>query len=659
VARAAIVLSVGLGATGLLTAVVLHPTPVAPLLAVVTVLSLPVPLVGAAAVRASAGGAVGWLLLAAGVALPLATWAYVYAEAAFARGLPAAAWAGWLDGWPWVPAVVLVPTVGVLLYPDGRLPSRRWLPVLVVDVLVAICLLLWTVLGNSLVDFPGQANPTALPGAAGRAMSGLVAAIALVAPVTKASAVAVTLRRRRHRGTPTGRAIGLMVPAAWVCALAWWGCILVTSTLGGDESVVAAPFESAGMLAVAIACWIGIRRYGLLDVRAVLGRVAVYTVLTAAVVLVYLGVAVVVGTVATPVSGPAGAVVELLVALPLRGLLQRQVNRLVLGDGDDPGRAIERLGQRLEDAADSEHVLDDVAVVVRDALRLARVHIDVHGVRVAAAGRPTAVGRPDPADGEQVELPLLFAGERIGRLVAGTGPDRVLSGVERRLLSDLSRQVASAAHAVSLTGDLARSRERLVAATEEERRRLRRDLHDGLGPALAGVVLGLQRTRARVVTDPATAQAQLDELTGQVQGAVAEVRRLVYGLRPPAVDELGLMGAIEEQARAMGGVEVHGVVDGDLPAAVEVAAYRIALEAMTNALRHGGGRWCRIGVEMNGALQVLVEDDGVGLPEHFRAGVGITSMRERAAELGGTCSVSRREPSGTSVRAVLPVTVSP
>lgn len=292
-------------------------------------------------------------------------------------------------------------------------------------------------------------------------------------------------------------------------------------------------------------------------------------------------------------------------------------------------------------------------------MRLARVHIDVHGVRVAAAGRPAAVGRPDPADGEQVELPLVFAGERIGRLVARTGPDRVLTAVERRLLSDLSRQVASAAHAVSLTGDLARSRERLVAAAEEERRRLRRDLHDGLGPVLAGVVLGLQRTRARVVTDPATAQAQLDELTGQVQGAVADVRRLVYGLRPPAVDELGLMGAIEEQARAMGGVEVHGAVDGDLPAAVEVAAYRIALEAMTNALRHSGGRWCRIGVEMNGALQVLVEDDGIGVPEHFRAGIGITSMRERAAELGGTCSVSRREPSGTSVRAVLPVTVTP
>ncbi len=159
--------------------------------------------------------------------------------------------------------------------------------------------------------------------------------------------------------------------------------------------------------------------------------------------------------------------------------------------------------------------------------------------------------------------------------------------------------------------------------------------------------------------DPSAAQAQLDDLTRQVQDAVADVRRLVYGLRPPAVDDLGLMGAIKEQAQAMGGVEVLGVVDSDLPAAVEVAAYRIALEAMTNSLRHGGGRWCRVGLELNGALHVVVEDDGVGLPEHFRAGVGLTSMRERASELGGTCSITRRNPTGTTVRAVLPVTTQP
>jgi two-component system, NarL family, sensor kinase len=261
--------------------------------------------------------------------------------------------------------------------------------------------------------------------------------------------------------------------------------------------------------------------------------------------------------------------------------------------------------------------------------------------------------------GDRLELPLLFAGEQIGRLLASTGPDRVLNMAEHRLLAELSRQVASAARAVSLTRDLARSHERLVAASEEERRRLRRDLHDGLGPTLAGVVLGLHRTRQRLETDPAAAQAQLDELARQVQDAVADVRRLVYNLRPPAVDDLGLIGAIEEQAQVMGIVEVHGVIDGDLPAAVEVAAYRIALEAMTNAVRHGGGHWCRVNLELNGALHVIVEDDGLGMPDRFRAGVGLTSMRERASELGGICSITRRDPTGTTVRAVLPLTAKP
>ncbi len=114
----------------------------------------------------------------------------------------------------------------------------------------------------------------------------------------------------------------------------------------------------------------------------------------------------------------------------------------------------------------------------------------------------------------------------------------------------------------------------------------------------------------------------MDDLTRQVQDTVADVRRLVYGLRPPAVDDLGLIGAIKEQAQAMGGVEVHGTVDEDLPAAVEVAAYRIALEAMTNSLRHGAGRWCRVGLELDGNLHIVIEDDGVGLPEQSAPGSG-------------------------------------
>jgi signal transduction histidine kinase len=259
-----------------------------------------------------------------------------------------------------------------------------------------------------------------------------------------------------------------------------------------------------------------------------------------------------------------------------------------------------------------------------------------------------------PGRGAAEEFPLVFAGELIGRLLIETS-EEPLTAAERRLLTGLLAQVAAAGHAVSLAGDLHRSRERLVGAAEEERRRLRRDLHDGLGPALAGVVLGLQRARRHMAVDTEAAAEQMDVLTGQTQAAVAEVRRLVYGLRPPALDELGLIGALGEQAGSLGGIEVRGEVP-ELPAAVEVALYRIALEAMTNTVRHA--RCSRAEVELRtvpGGLCLEISDDGVGLPEGYRAGVGITSMRERAAELGGTCSIEPRIPHGTVVRASFPL----
>jgi signal transduction histidine kinase len=538
----------------------------------------------------------------------------------------------------------------MLLFPDGRLPSRRWRPVFVLDLLVLAALTVWTVSGTGLIDFPGQANPLALPGAAGQVADAFMPAIALVAPLSTLSALAVTLRYRAQRGTASGRAIGLVLPAAWACAVAWWSCIVFTAVGGDAADIYAAPLESAGMLAVAITCWVAIRRYGLLDVRTVVSRAAVYAGLTGVVVLVYLAVAAVVRTMAAPAAGPLAVGVAVLVALPGRQLLQRGVNRLVFGYRDDPGGALRRLGERLAGAADSAQMLSGVAQVIRDVLRLRYVSVEVHDRPVAEAGK-----RPEPAAEPPVELPLVFAGETIGRLLVTPGAARRLALPERQLLGEIARQVASVAHAVSLTEELSRSRERLVAATEEERRRLRRDLHDGLGPALAGVALGLHRARIRVTADPAVATAQLEQLAGQVQAAVDDVRRLVYGLRPPALDELGLVAAIDEQARALGGVQVSGAVGDDLPAAVEVAAYRIALEAMTNAVRHSGSGSCQVSLELNGALHVVVEDDGRGLPDGYRAGVGITSMRERATELGGSCQLERRDPRGTVVRAVLPV----
>jgi signal transduction histidine kinase len=250
-----------------------------------------------------------------------------------------------------------------------------------------------------------------------------------------------------------------------------------------------------------------------------------------------------------------------------------------------------------------------------------------------------------------------------------------------RLLEDLARQVEVAVHAVSLTADLQRSRERLVSTREEERRRLRRDLHDGLGPTLGALTLGLDTARLALTQDDAKAvDALLLELKCQTQDAVSDVRRLVYGLRPPALDDLGLVPAIRQQATNHGTLaeevpngEASWRPNGDnglvfsvevlddpppLPAAVEVACYRIAQEAITNASRHSGAKSCRLSLSLertDSTLRLEIADDGTGIPDDRSAGVGMSSMRERAEELGGTLTVGALPEGGTRVLATLPL----
>lgn len=246
-------------------------------------------------------------------------------------------------------------------------------------------------------------------------------------------------------------------------------------------------------------------------------------------------------------------------------------------------------------------------------------------------------------------------------LVCARGKDEGLSHADRRLLADLARQAGVAAHAVRTTTALQRSRAELVTAREEERRRLRRDLHDGLGPTLAGVTMGLHAAATLVHANPVEARRLLGSLESQVEEAVADIRRLVYGLRPPALDEFGLVRAVQLHAARFEGSAggCHVTVDsppaglGRLPAAVEVAAYRIVTEALTNVARHAGARSAAVRLCLNGAVELEITDDGCGLPAGQPAGVGMTAMRERAAELGGTLTVESR-PGRTSVRARLP-----
>lgn len=237
------------------------------------------------------------------------------------------------------------------------------------------------------------------------------------------------------------------------------------------------------------------------------------------------------------------------------------------------------------------------------------------------------------------------------------------------LFSDLARQAGVAAQAVQLTAELQYSRERLVAAREEERRRLRRDLHDGVGPLLAGVVLQLGAAKSLLSRDPDAVSSLLDMLRGETQDAIAGIRRIAYDLRPPALDNLGLVGALREQAAhftSQAGDDPSAesltvTVDAPewlpaLPAAVEVAGFRITSEAVANVARHAGARTCRVRLTVGDeALEVEIRDDGRGLPQPLRAGVGVTSMRDRSVELGGTLTIESAPDGGTCVRSRLPI----
>jgi signal transduction histidine kinase len=390
-----------------------------------------------------------------------------------------------------------------------------------------------------------------------------------------------------------------------------------------------------------------------------INRTLVYGALTASVVGCYI---LVVGSLGALLRTSSNLVISLiatgLVAVlfqPLRGWLQRGVNRLLYGQRDEPYTVVSRLGRRLESTLAPEAMLSAIVETVAQALKLPYAAIMLK----QGDEFKTAAVYGSPVEG-LLTLPLSYQAESVGQLVLGPRQrGEGFTPADRQLLEDLARQVGIAAHAVRLTTDLQRSRERLVTAREEERRRLRRDLHDGLGPALGSLTLQLDTVRTLFKRDPSAADALVVELKGQVQSSLTDIRRLVYALRPPTLDELGLIVAIREQVTRyrQPGLSITLTTPEHLPplpAAVEVALYRIAQEALTNVVRHAHASSCVLSLAVEHDACLEVGDDGQGLPADYRAGVGMISMRERAAELGGTCLIEPGVAGGTRVFVRLP-----
>ena len=555
-----------------------------------------------------------------------------------------------LQGLLWVPGFFPLITLVPLLYPDGLLPGRGWRLAALSSVVgvallsVGICLYPEPFAGRVPVEKPVTSEAVALaftvPGAL------------LVAPAVLAGLGALAVRLRSARGVARRQVGVLAVPAALL--------LVVTLAQGAIPSPWDVLAQAVTILLLPLAIGVAVTRHGLYDLDTAVRRALVAASLAVCLAGLYVSVVAVLRGIlgsdsaasAALAAGTTGVVLQ-----PLARRLSAGVDRLYYGDRADPYAVLALLGKDLAAVGpDVSAVPEVVCHRVVSSLRLggAEVELDVEDERRAVAGAGGAVPEDAPA------FDLCHRGEVVGRLRVAPRPgERGLDQRDAEILDRVADQAAPALAALQLHQQLQRSRESLVTTREVERRRLRRELHDGLGATLAGMRLQVESAR-RLVGEP-TAQRLLDSTGDGIAQAVAEVRHICEGLRPPGVDDLGLGRAIDLAADRVRAPGLDVTVDiGSLPdvgPAAEAAAYRITAEALANVVRHSHARHVTVTLHAeDDGLVLTVEDDGVGVGPDAARGVGLTSMHRRAEELGGRLVVSATENRrGTRVQAVLPI----
>ena len=595
---------------------------------------------------------IGWLFLAGGVAYATST------AAVNLRGLGGSV--GWstlvlrllaslfMLAWPW--AIGLCLPLALLLFPDGRPAGSRW-RWLIWAIVVEGVLFELNFAAPDRQTF-GSLSVTPYLAIPFYHRLGALWAASNIAWAALFMLVLASLVVRYRRGGDVERRQLLWLLLAVLVVLAYAGVPWGIFGRGPVLGLLVIPLIPAAVT-------IAILRYQLLDIRLVVSRALVYGLLTAAAAGAYVGlVALLDALVRSRVSLDSAVVASVIVAVgfnPARVRLQRLIDRGLYGDRRDPVRAVSLVGERL--AGTGTAGLAGVLEALCDSLRLPFAAVRFGTAEAAAHG--TA---PELLHG----ISLRYDGARIGELIVGLrSGQRRLSPPDIAVLELLAGPLAVALHATALSAALQQSRVSIVAAREEERRRLRRDLHDGLGPALTGIAFKADAARNALPAGPARASELLGALRADTTAAITDIRRLVYGLRPPALDDLGLIGSLRQQtdrlAQRPDGSSVTVCLNTPellppLPAAVEVAAYRIITEAMTNAARHSGATRIDVWLAADAdGLRIEVRDDGRVPGPSWQPGFGLTSMRERAAELGGTCQAGPDPAGGGRVIAALPL----
>jgi signal transduction histidine kinase len=637
--------------------------------------------VGAVVASRRPDNAVGWLMMAVGISFLLVGLSDEYVRYVYVTdpgSLPLGSAAAWVGNWIFNAETASILLMAVL-YPTGRAPSRGWrfLPRAIVIITGAFTLA--AILRPGPLDVAASAriqNPTGIP--ALRALNGeLVSAIGsvLLIVVALASVAATVHRYRRARGEERQQ-VRLFAYAALTAAVILALSTAVGAGLGGEtvlSDVLFFAFFSVVGIGIPVAVGVAMLRYRLLEVDVVIRKTVVFAILAAILTLVFMVLAAALGTVlgivarGSPPSLLVAAFVLGLLTVPLWRVSSRIADRLVFGGRKTPYEVLSEFSHGVSETYSTDDVLPRMAGVVAEATGATRA---VVWMRLGDELRPVGTWPrdrvPKPVPGAEASVfvegedtfEIRHQGEVLGALSVDMPPSDPMNDSKAKLIEDLARQAGPLVRNVRLIEELRASRQRLVAAQDQERRRLERDIHDGAQQQLVALAVKLRLVEAMAGRDPAKAGELAAEARAETQQALEDLRDLARGIYPPLLADQGLAAAVEGQARKSPlPVEVQPDGLGRYPQEAEAAAYFCVLEALQNAAKYAGAS--RVLVRLwadDGELRFAVHDDGLGFdPAATPRGTGLQNMTDRVEALGGSLQIDSLPRSGTTVTGRIPV----
>jgi signal transduction histidine kinase len=631
------------------------------------------PIVGAVIASRRPDNWIGWIFLGIGLSFALATISTAYAEYAllFRRGsVPGGGVASWASTWAWTPAIVLIFTFLLLLFPTGHLPSPRWRPVAWLSGLslalgtIPVAVTAWPIQGPILTQIEEDA-PEAASAAFKVAFNLQILGILLLFVLGIASGVSLVLRMRRASGDERAQVrwfafAGLFVVVAFILNSPLFD-------VGGNVlPLIAIPL-------LPVAAGIAIFKYRLYDIDVVINKAVVFGALAVFITAIYAGIVAGIGTLigrrgSVVLSAVAAAVVAVAFQ-PIRQRAQRLANRLVYGKRATPYEVLSDFSHRVAGSYSTEDILPRMAEIVAAGTGASRAEVWLAvgpELRLTASWPDGAREESLPLSGSEVPpfpsadraFPVRHQGELLGALTVAMPPTDPLTPSQAELVEGLASQAGLVLRNVRLIEEVRASRRRLVAAQDEERRRLERNLHDGAQQQLVALALKVRLAEGLAEKDASKAREMLSEVQSGMQEAMDDLRDLARGIYPPLLADQGLVVALEAQARkAAVPVTVEAGPIGRHPQEVEAAVYFCCLEALQNVAKYAGANRAsvRLATE-DGELRFEVTDDGKGFdPAAIPLGSGLQNMVDRLAALGGSVEIRSEPGSGTTVAGRIPV----